>query len=175
MPRNKLGLNHILALVSLIALIWLAPLLLAQGNALIMPGEGVGVLRLGEPISFVKQDLENVDPSTSRLIEEGGQRKVALSYRNHGLTLIFDFKTKQLGKIIVQSQRLLVENTGIHVGSRASDVVRYFKDPVKGSENEMDYPQLGINFILDKSGMTISAIEVKPAVVRAKAVGSDPL
>jgi len=161
MSINRHSTNLALTPVLILAFACLTSFLSAQGNALIVPGEGVGVLRLGEPIAYIKQDLENTDPSTSRLIEESGQKKVALSYKDFGLTFIFDFKTKKLEKIIVLTQNLLVENTGIHVGSRAAEVISHFKSPVKGSESELDYPHLGIKFILDNDRRTISAIEVK--------------
>jgi hypothetical protein len=133
-----------------------------QGNALIVPGEGVGVLKLGESYHFIIQDLGDIAPSSWRKVQGEMNIEIWLSYKDLGMTLVFDYETKKLEKIIVLSQSLLVENTGIHVGSKESDVKKYFKDPSKDSKaNELDYPHLGINFFIKNEDKTVYAIEVK--------------
>ena len=138
----------------------------AQGNALIVPGKGVGVLELGEPINFIQQDLDNTEPSNWRVTEEGNKKKVVLSYKDFGLTLVFDFETKRLERIIVMSPNLLVEGTGIHVGSSREEVLRYFKNPDGEAKGELDYPGRGIKFILNKSLNAVYAIEVRERKIR---------
>jgi len=133
----------------------------AQGNALIVPGEEVGVLKLGNSIGFITQDLGNIEPSTVRKVEDGEIKEMWLSYKDLGLTLIFDYATKTLKRIIVLSPSLLVKGTGIHVGSKESEVLEYFKEPSKeGKTNELDYPQLGIKFIIRENERTVYAIEI---------------
>jgi len=134
----------------------------AQGNALIVPGEEVGVLKLGNPIGFITQDLGNIEPSRRRKVEDGTSSEMWLSYKDLGLTLVFDYETKKLKKIVVVTPSLLVEGTGIHVGSKKSEVLEYFKEPSKASKtNELDYPQLGIKFIIKEHDRTVYAIEIK--------------
>jgi hypothetical protein len=133
-----------------------------QGNALIVPGEEVGVLKLGNLVGFITRDLGNIEPSTVRKVEEGETKEMWLSYTDLGLTLIFDYATKTLKRIIVLTPSLLVKGTGVHVGSKEAEVLDYFKKPSKDSKaNELDYPHLGINFLIKESDRTVSAIEIK--------------
>ena len=135
--------------------------LLAQGNALIVPGEEVGVLKLGNPIGFITQDLGNIEPSSWHKEEDGTSTEMWLSYRDLGLTLIFDYETKKLKRIMVMTPSLLVKDTGIHVGSKESEVLGYFNNPSKGGKaNELDYPQLGIKFLIKENKRTVYAIEI---------------
>ena len=136
--------------------------LLAQGNALIVPGEEVGVLKLGNPIGFITQDLGNIEPSSWRKAGDGTSSEMRLSYRDLGLTLIFDYETKKLKRIMVMTPSLLVKDTGVHVGSKESEVLEYFDNPSKeGKTNELDYPQLGIKFIIKENERIVYAIEIK--------------
>jgi hypothetical protein len=149
----------------LVALILISGLfdntLLAQGNALIVPGEEVGVLKLGNPIGFITQDLGNIEPSSWHKEEDGTSSEMRLSYNDLGLTLIFDYATKMLKRIKVMTPSLLVKGTGIHVGSKESEVLEYFKESSKeGKANELDYPQLGIKFIIKENERTVYAIEI---------------
>jgi hypothetical protein len=135
----------------LVALILISGLfdntLLAQGNALIVPGEEVGVLKLGNPIGFITQDLGNIEPSSWHKEEDGTSSEMRLSYNDLGLTLIFDYATKMLKRIKVMTPSLLVKG--------------YFKESSKeGKANELDYPQLGIKFIIKENERTVYAIEI---------------
>lgn len=136
--------------------------LLSQGDALIVPGEGVGVLKLGDTIETIKRGIGSIRVNSSRIVKQQGHNEMWLSYRDLGMTLVFDYRTKELEKIIVLTVGLLVENTGISVGSSESDVRKYFKEPSKCSkEGELDYPDLGVKFYIKKEYKKVHAIEVK--------------
>jgi len=132
--------------------------LLAQGDALIVPGEGVGVLKLGDTLKTIKRGIGSIRVPSGRKV---GDNEMWLSYRDLGMTLVFNCKTKKLEKIIVLTVGLLVENTGISVGSSESDVRRYFKKPKCSKEGDLDYPDLGIKFYIKKEYKKVHAIEVK--------------
>lgn len=132
--------------------------LLAQGDALIVPGEGVGVLKLGDSSEKIKRGIGSIRVNSLHKVKDN---EMWLLYRDLGMTLVFDYKTKELKKIIVLTVGLLVENTGISVGSSESDVRRYFKDPKCSKEGDLDYPDLGIKFYIKKEYKKVRAIEVK--------------
>lgn len=165
MLKNKIK-QHLKYLIALLLIGGLFNnTLLAQGNALIVPGEEVGVLKLGNPIGFITQDLGNIEPSSWHKEEDGTSSEMRLSYKDMGLTLVFDYGTKKLKKVVVVTPSLLVKGTGIHVGSKEVEVLEYFKDPSKeGKANELDYPQLGIKFVVKENDRTVCAIEIKEKI-----------
>jgi hypothetical protein len=84
-------------------------------------------------------------------------------FKDLGLTLVFDYETKKLKKIIVLIPRLLVKGTAIRVGSKRSEVLKYFKDSSKNSKiDELDYPFLAVVFYFKEDYRTVRGIEVKP-------------
>ena len=138
----------------------------AQENVFIMPGEptvitpgeGVGVLKLGEPYASIQKALGDIRPFSFALAENKVDGKeLWLSYRDIGIAFAFDYETKILERIIVLTPALLVRNTGIHAGSEESEVKKYFKDTGQGGPaDELAYPGIKF-FIKDKR---IFAIEI---------------
>jgi hypothetical protein len=143
---NKAIANRIWMLAAISLLVWPSgSRLLPQGDALIVPGVGVGVLRIGESITYIREDLAGQELSNSRLVEVGPKKEMWLSYKDIGLTFIFSFGSRILDRII---------------GCRRIDVLKYFKGPPREEANELDFPKLGIKFVLNSNG-TVVAIEVK--------------
>ena len=87
-------------------------------------------------MGFVMQDLGNIEPSSLRKVEDGANSEMWLSYIDLGLTLVFDYGTRKLKKIIVLTPRLLVKGTGIRVERKLSECLEYFKAP---SEERKQY------------------------------------
>ena len=88
----------------------------AQGDALIMPGKGVGVLKLGDRIDVINRKIGNIKVDNSRkVVNPTSGNEMWLSYKNLGMTFVFNYKTHKLEKIVVLTVGLLLENTGISV------------------------------------------------------------
>jgi len=155
-----------------------------QGDAVIIPGTGVGVLRLGEPINEILEKIGPTEAMQWRLAQTSeGEGLMWLSLEELGMSLAFDFRTKTLRKILVLTEALLVQNTGIRVGSSEKEIERYFSTtrmyqqreiiPPKTEEKfeipegdkkppirVLDYPYFGIKFYIKQDDHTVYTIEI---------------
>ena len=142
----------------------------AQGDATIIPGIGVGVIKLSEDIDDILKKISPADSKQWRTAQlENEEKMMWLSLEKTGMSLAFDFKTRKLKKILVLTKALLVQNTSLRVGSNEIEVIEFFgraesnKSMEKNKSKEiapMDYPQLGIKFYVDLKNHTVRTIEV---------------
>ncbi|MCK4250965.1 hypothetical protein KAX97_05935 [candidate division WOR-3 bacterium] len=144
----------------------------AQEAISIQPGEGVGVLKLDDSLESVNEKMGQIRADEMQKVRSAGDTEMWLLYQNMGQTLVYDYSTKRLKKIIVTNSALYVENTEIHVGSDTSEVIAYViaynNDtmlPIKTPDNEQNrtiwsYQKLGIGFWIDNQEGTVYAIEV---------------
>lgn len=161
-----------------------------QGDAMIIPGVGVGVLKLGERVDKILEKIDSKYAKQWRGAKESGDKKIMwLSLEELGMSLAFDFHTRTLRKILVLTEALLVQSTGIRVGSSEKKVMKYLGDagmhhqtevPPEHTEersgrpeedrklliHSMDYPRLGIKFYINQEDHTVYTIEVyeRPAL-----------
>lgn len=160
--------------------ILLTILLAGQGfsiklDTLIQPGQGVGVLKLGETIeqSYQKLGKKKADAAENVVYgkEKGKEKKeVWFSYWDMGLTLVYSNEGNDKGKlirIIVSSKGLPVERTGLRVGSPLTDLERYYPKPespkeMGGGRELWEYSDQGISFTVNRVERRVDVITVMP-------------
>lgn len=139
----------------------------AQEAISIQPGEGIGVLKLDDSLKSVNEKMGKIRADEMQKVKSAGGTEMWLSYQDMGQTLVYDYSTKRLKKIIVTNSALYVENTEIHVGSDTSEVIAYYDTMPRTitTDNEQNrtiwsYQRLGIGFWIDNQEQTVYAIEV---------------
>ena len=153
--------------------------LFGQGKTVIVPGVGVGVLKLNGDINDVNTLIGRKKFSSAEKIEskEAGE-EMWLSYKDLGMTLVYN-SARQLSKIIVLTAGLLIENTSLGVGSSKKDIGKYLGEEIQESADYKDCPDRGIKFYFKNN--VVYSIEVKrrpelkPKVPIKKQNGEDSL
>jgi len=165
----KIGINEFIR----IKIVLVCLFVLFQNNALaqqaifIQPGEGVGVLKLDDSLESINGIMGKIRADNLQKVRSAGGIEMWLLYQDMGLTLIYDYSTKKLKRIIVTSGAMYVEDTNIHVGSDTSDVIAYYDTTHRTTTTDSErkkiiwnYPEMGIGFWIGEQEQTIYAIEV---------------
>jgi len=137
----------------------------AQGDAMIIPGVGVGVLKLGEHVDDILKKIGHSDVQQWRTTQVQIEKKIVkmmwLSLEELGMSLGFDYDNKKLEKILVSTKALLVQNTSLRIGMAEKEVKKFLGPPqISESREFIDYPQLGVKFYIDLNDHTVRTIEV---------------
>ncbi|MBI4649876.1 hypothetical protein HY745_00985 [Candidatus Desantisbacteria bacterium] len=136
-------------------------------DSLIQPGVGVGVLKLGDTPVDISRKLEGKKADIAKKIVYDSTVEMWLSYVDMGVTLIYD-TNKSIKSIIVTNKELLLEESGIHVGSAKSNVLKNYKGekrPIRQINNNIElweYPDLGIIFFVNITKELVDSIKVIP-------------
>lgn len=157
---------HIIALILLIIL--LPRLVSTQGDAMIIPGVGVGVLKLNKRVDDILKKIGPEEVQQWRKSQVQTEEKMMwLSLKELGMSLAFDYKSRRLKKIIVLTKALLVQNTSLRVGSDKKEVIKFMGQPqINKTEEILDYSQHGIKFYIDGKTSTVRTIEVYERLTR---------
>lgn len=161
-------------MVYFLTLVFAAPVFLAATEAFmsskvvadsnIQPGTGVGALKLGDDVEVAHEKIgRRMADKAQRLVYQDVE-DVWLSYNDLGITLVFDYR-KKLKNIIVTSKGLIVEGTGIRIGSEVDEVERNYGKSntvrkINGSSEIWEYPNIGINFTINNIERQIDVITV---------------
>lgn len=108
-------------------------------EATIVPGVGVGDVRLGQTFDEVRAAWGPPEPGASPNPVEA-----YWSYSGQAANLVF--VNGRLARIAVGTPDFPVEGLGVGLGVRYRDVLAAFPDPTTRTDNDLDYNSLGIYF-----------------------------
>jgi hypothetical protein len=140
----------------------------------IYPGKGVAEFVLGDVFQRVNSTFKVESDIVNRVSGESGAEELWFSYDSIGFTLIYDYETQILNRIIVKNKSFFVVDTRLSIGSDAVEIKRYFDEipetrrplaVTKGTETKSnfliwDFPNKGIEFWIDVEQMRIVSIAV---------------
>ena len=168
--REIVGTVLFIELICFVALVSLFLPSSVTAGSVINPGVGVGTIRLNDNISKVFNNIGQRKADTAKRVDD----EVWMTYEDMGLTLGFD-KSQKLKRIIVTSRGLLMEKTGIHVGSKISDVEMNYCRNAKGTRSRPQReaggsgntqfwkcPEQGIIFTVNTVEERVEAITIIP-------------
>ena len=150
-------------LLSIIILIcWFGNTTIAEEHSYIQPGKGLGVFKIGERYQEIQKKLGKRKPDKTTKVNS---KEMWISYYDMGLTFVFSYKDKILQKIVVTSKGLLVERTGIRIGSSEKNLVKYYgeakvKEDYDKQRKLWEYKHLGVNFLINKKNHAVEEIIV---------------
>ncbi len=139
----------------------------ASLETVIQPGVGVGVLKLGDTVDDVYAKLGQRKADRVQRVAYKGRTEIWLTYDDMGMALVYDDARKRLERIVVTSKGLLVERTGIRVGSSGGDVEKYYGGEqrtrqLEGQNELWVYPGLGVSFTVNGAEQRVDSITVMP-------------
>jgi len=167
----KINRALVITAISICCIGFLQKEILAPEVNFIRPGIGVGKIKLGLSNKVINEIIKRKFDNIKKAGPED-DFEMLLSYKNMGLTLVYNNIDKKLKRIIVTNKVLFVENTRISVGSSVTDLRKHkkiFRDKDKRIKNidkeknieSWDYENLGIEFWISWNDQKIFAIEVK--------------
>ncbi len=141
------------------------PMCFAGEEGLIQPGTGVGVLKLGDPMSAAFGKLANTKADSAEEVVSEGRSEVWFKYGAMGITLIVDDQAKKILRIIVTSKGLILEKTGLHVGSTAAEVEKSYGPPDKKTKLDKngslwEYISSGVSFTINDAESRVDVITI---------------